>query len=63
MFAAAVNVTDPDPVRPVPFVKVSPASLLVALHAQPAWVVTVMLPVLPEEDALAVAGLIAYVQA
>jgi hypothetical protein len=60
--AATVKVTVPDPVRPVPFVNVKKLLALVALHAQPVCVVTVMLPVVPPYGAVVVAGLIEYVQ-
>ena len=53
----------PDPVRPLPFVNVKKLLALVALHAQPFCVVTVMLPVVPPYGAVVVAGLIEYVQA
>ena len=58
VFAATVNVTVPDPVRPVPFWNVKKLLLLVALHVQPDCVVTVMLPLVPVYGAVAETGLI-----
>ena len=45
VFAAIEYVTDPDPVRPLPFWKVRKLLVLVALQAQPACVVTSIRPV------------------
>ena len=47
VLAATVNVTEPDPVRPVPFWNVRTPLGLLALHAQPVCVVTVTVPVVP----------------
>ena len=47
VFAAPVNVTVPEPVRPVPFEIVTQLAPLVALHVHPALVVTVTTPVPP----------------
>jgi hypothetical protein len=58
VFAATVKVTVPDPVRPVPFWNVKKLLLLVALHAQPVCVVTVIVPFVPVCGAVLVAGLI-----
>ena len=58
VLAATVNVTDPGPVRPVPFWNVRKLLPLVALQAQPAWVVTVTLPLVPPAGALMLVGLI-----
>ena len=62
VFAATVYVTVPGPVRPVPFWNVKKLLPLVALHAQPVCVVTVMVPVVPPYGALLLVGLIEYVQ-
>ena len=56
--AATVYATVPDPVRPVPFVKVKKLLPLVALHVHPVCVVTVMVPLVPVSGAVVVAGLI-----
>ena len=56
--AATTNVTDPDPVRPVPFWNVRSLLPLVALQAHPSCVVTFTVPVVPVAVALALAGLI-----
>jgi hypothetical protein len=58
VFAATVNVTDPDPVRPLPFWNVRAPLALVALHAHPACVVTVTVPLVPAAGALTLVGLI-----
>ena len=62
VFAATVNVSDPGPVRPVPFWNVRAVLALVALHAQPVCVVTLMVPLVPAADALVLVGLMEYVQ-
>jgi hypothetical protein len=63
VFAATVKVTDPGPVRPVPFWNVRRLLLpLLALQAQPAWVVTLTVPLVPAAGALLLVGLIEYVQ-
>jgi hypothetical protein len=54
-------VTDPGPVRPVPFWNVRKLVVLVALHAQPLCVLTLMLPVAAAAETLVLAGLIEYV--
>jgi hypothetical protein len=58
VFAATLNVTVPEPVRPVPFWNVRKGLALVALHAQPGCVVTVTTPVLAVSLTLVVAGVI-----
>ena len=57
VFAATENVTDPDPVRPVPFWNVRKPLVLVALHAHPAAVFTLMIPVDAVAATLALEGL------
>ena len=58
MFAVIANVSDPGPVRPVPFSNVRKLLALVALQAQLACVVTVIVPVAAASDTLIVVGLI-----
>ena len=58
VLAATVNVTVPDPVRPVPFWNVRKLLPLVALQAQLLGVVTVMLPLAPVSGALLLLGVI-----
>ena len=59
VFAATLNVTVPDPVRPVPFWNVRKLLALLALQAQLFWVVTVTAPLATVSDTLVLAGLIA----
>ena len=59
VFAVTLNVSVPDPVRPVPFWNARKGLVLVALHAQLVCVVTVMVPLATASDTLIVAGLIA----
>jgi hypothetical protein len=59
VFGETVNVTDPLPDRPVPFWKVMNPLVLVALQAQPVWVVTEIEPLPPAAGMLALAGLMA----
>jgi hypothetical protein len=61
VFAVMLKLTDPGPVRPVPFWNVRNGLELVALQAQPACVVTATVPPFAPAPTLAVAGLIAYV--
>ena len=63
VLAATVNVSDPDPVRPVPFWNVSTLLALAALHEQPAGVETVILPLVPAAGALMPVGLMDDVHA
>jgi hypothetical protein len=63
VFAVIANVSDPDPVRPVPFWNVRKVLALVALHVQLACVVTLIVPLAAASDTLIVVGLIEYVQA
>ena len=49
--------------RPVPFVNVRKLLPLVAVHAHPAGVVTVMLPLVAALEALRLVGVIEYVHA
>ena len=56
MLAAAVNDTDPLPVPVAPAVIVSHGALLVAVHAQPAVVVTATGPPAPPPDAIDALG-------
>ena len=58
VLAATVKVTDPDPVRPVPFWKVRKLLPLVALHAHPLCVVTMTLPLVPVSGAVLLVGVI-----
>jgi hypothetical protein len=58
VFGETVNATDPLPDLPVPFWKVMNPLVLVALHAQPVWVVTEIEPLPPAAGMLALAGLI-----
>ena len=58
VFAATENVTDPDPVRPVPFWKLRKPLVLVALHAHPVCVVTLTTPLDAVSATLALEGLI-----
>ena len=58
VFAVIAKVTDPGPVRPVPFWNVRTLLALVALQAQPAWVVTVTVPLAAASNTLIDAGLI-----
>ena len=58
VLGATVNVTDPEPVRPVPLLNVRKPLPLVASHAHPVCVVTSIVPVPPASDTLALAGLI-----
>ena len=57
-FAATVKVTDPAPVRPVPFWNVRKLLALVALQAHPSCVVTATLPLDPASGALLLVGVI-----
>jgi hypothetical protein len=59
VFAATANSTDPGPVRPVPFWNVRNPLALIAVHAQPVWVVTRTVPLAAAADVLTLAGLIA----
>ena len=61
VFAVMLNVTVPDPVRPVPSANVRKLLALVALHVQPVCVVTVTVPLVAGSDTFSVAGLIEYV--
>ena len=58
VLAATVKVTDPDPVRPVPFWNVRKLLALVALQAQLLGVVTVTLPLAPVSGAVLLVGVI-----
>jgi hypothetical protein len=62
LVGAAVNPTDPDPLPLSPDVMVIHEAPLDALHAHPAPVVTVTLPLPPPEGIVWVSGAIAYVQ-
>jgi hypothetical protein len=59
VFAATANPTDPDPVRPVPFWNVRNPLALIAVQAQPVWVVTRTVPLVAAAEVLTLAGLIA----
>ena len=61
VLAATVYVTVPGPVRPVPFWNVRKLLPLTAVHAQPAGVVTVTVPLEPVLGAVMFGGLIEYV--
>ena len=62
VFAATENWTAPLPLPLAPLEMVIHAALLVAAHAQPVVVVTLMLPVPPEAAKLWLVGLIENVQ-
>ena len=63
VFAVAENVTMPPPVPLAPVLIVShPGALLVAVHAQPAVVVTVEEPLPPPATIEALVGVIEYAQ-
>jgi hypothetical protein len=60
VFAAAVKLTVPVPVRPLPFEIVTQLAPLVALHVQPALVVSVTTPLPPVAASARLPGAIAY---
>ena len=63
VLAAMVNVTDPDPARPVPFWIVRKLLALTAVHAQAVGVVTAIVPLVAVAGAVTLPGLIEYVHA